>query len=169
MKSTLFGLISIMAATAIGCSSTAGDEDPLGESQEQLRDGRLVPEDEVVTLLRKYGFPEREIPRMVCTAKWESSFFEASVNNNRRRGTIVSVDRGLFQINSVHLNVIDPRTGERVGTRNCPLVEDAETLFDADTNVMCAREVFRGAGPRAWYGYRTHHEECDAYRLRGGP
>ena len=154
MKRTSLGLISVVAVMAIGCSSTEGDEDPLEESQEQLRTGRLVPEDEVVMLLRKYGFPERDIPRMVCTAKWESSFFEASVNNNRRRGIIVSVDRGLFQINSIHLG----------RTPGCPW--NADDLWDADINARCAAGVYRAQGINAWYGYRAHRAECERYRVR---
>ena len=90
---------------------------------------------------------------MVCTAKYESSFYERASNKNRNG----SVDRGLFQINSIHLGSM----------RGCPSRGNAAALWDASTNAKCALAIFNAQGNRAWYGYRKHKTECDNYRAPG--
>jgi len=88
---------------------------------------------------------------MVCTAKYESSFYERASNKNRNGST----DRGLFQINSIHVG----------GTRGCPSSSDA--LWSAATNAKCALAIYKLQGINAWYGYRKHKAECDSYTIRG--
>jgi hypothetical protein len=92
---------------------------------------------------------------MVCTAKYESSFYERASNRN----TNGSVDRGLFQINSVHLG----------GTRGCPSRANANALWEPTTNAKCALAIFELQGNRAWYGYRKHKTECDGYAAPSSP
>jgi hypothetical protein len=84
---------------------------------------------------------------MVCTAKWESSFYERATNRNNNG----SVDYGLFQINSIHFH-----------DAGCP--SSGTALFDASANAKCAYRVYKSQGINAWYGYKAHRTECDSYR-----
>jgi hypothetical protein len=85
---------------------------------------------------------------MVCTAKYESSFYEKASHKNKDG----SIDRGLFQVNSTHL-----------GWGACP--KSADGLYDAKANAKCAHVIWADQGLRAWYGYQKHRTECDAYQI----
>lgn len=146
-----------IALTQVGCSAEPADEE-LDDTSNAVSyyNGRIIPETEVAQLVRAAGFPESIVGTLVCTAKYESRFYERAENRNGR-----STDRGLFQINSVHLNG---------GTRGCP--QTAEGLWDAETNTACAYAVYKGrqgsssnprTGLQAWYAYREHKSECDRY------
>jgi hypothetical protein len=156
MKSSrILGTIALaMLLGATACSSDGDpslDDDAAGSSEtreEPLLAGRKVPEAEIRRDLANAGFSADVIPKMVCTAKWESSFYERASNRNGNG----SMDRGLFQINSIHIG----------GTPGCP--SSSEALFDAATNTKCARAIYKMQGLRAWYGYRAHKRECDAAR-----
>ena len=139
----------VFAAVAIGgCAGSDGaDEEAVAGTDEMLRAGRKLPESEVADTLREAGFAEEEVPRMVCTAKYESDFYERASNSHNRNGT---VDRGLFQINSVHL-----------GRAGCP--RTGEALYNAKTNAKCALSIWKSQTNNAWYGYKKHRAECDAY------
>jgi hypothetical protein len=147
---------SIALAMLLGATACSGegdasldDEDDSSETREEpLLAGRKVPESELRQLLANAGFTADVIPKMVCTAKWESSFYERASNKNGNGST----DRGLFQVNSIHIG----------GTPGCPT--SAEALFNAATNAKCARAIYKMQGIRAWYGYRAHKRECDAAR-----
>lgn len=141
----LTSLVSIFAA---GCVAEV-DEEEVDESGDRLLAGRRLTPSEIAGHLRDAGFPEEQIGRMVCTAKYESSFYERASNRNRNG----SVDRGLFQINSIHLGTM----------RGCPSRRDADALNSAATNTACALAIFKAQGNRAWYGYRRHKTECDRY------
>jgi hypothetical protein len=120
--------------------------------------GRCLKEPEVAQLIRAAGFPESLVPTMVCTAKWESGFYERATNTDPNK----TVDRGILQVNSVH-------TGEH----GCP--QNAEGFFDAAANAKCALVVYNGqqkgnSDPRyginrAWAAYRAHEPECLSYKL----
>ncbi len=142
-------LTSLLSVFTAGCASEADDEE-YSESEDRLLAGRRLSEREIARHLRNAGFPENQIGRMVCTAKYESSFYERAQNRNRNG----SLDRGLFQINSIHLG----------GTRGCPSRANASSLWNAETNAECAKAIFDLQGNRAWYGYRKHKTECDNYR-----
>src|SRR4051812_11199789 len=88
------------------CSAPAEDEEDAVGSEGALNSGRRLSEAEIAGLLRDADFPEHVVATMVCTAKYESSYFEGAIGKRNGNGTI---DRGLFQINSVHL-----------GDRGCP-------------------------------------------------
>lgn len=140
------GLASLVVM-GTGCAAEDGVEDEkVAETEDRLLAGRRVSTGEVAALLRQAGFPESSIGRMVCTAKYESSFYERASNRNRNG----SSDYGLFQINSLHL-----------GDRACPSSPSA--LYDARTNTRCAFQIWKQQGINAWYGYQRHRAECDRY------
>lgn len=139
-----------IASLACVAETDAGEDEEPAETEDPLLAGRRLEPSEVATYLRDAGFPEDQIGRMVCTAKYESSFYEGAANTRNKNG---SVDRGLFQINSIHLGSM----------HGCPSRANAKTLFDAATNTKCALAVFEAQGNKAWYGYRSHRSECDRY------
>jgi hypothetical protein len=143
--------LTTSAASVAGCS--AEPDEPSGSSAQALLAGRRLSEEETAGHLRAAGFREETVGPMVCTAKYESSFYDRASNVN----TNGSTDRGLFQINSIHLG----------GTAGCP--RSAEALWDPATNARCAAGIFALQGIRAWYGYRAHRAECDAYPAPGPP
>src|SRR5262249_2507784 len=127
--------------------TTSDDADEgTGESQDHLLTGPRLTPSQVAGVLRTAGFPEAAIGKMVCTAKWESSYYTRATNKNTNGTT----DYGLFQINSIHL-----RDGA-----GCP--SSASALFDPATNAKCALHVYKVQGVNAWYGYQKHRAECNA-------
>lgn len=149
-KLFLVGMFGMTALAATGCAADTGDgeDEPIAESEDRLLAGRRLSTGEIARHLRAAGFPENRIGPMVCTAKYESSYYERASNRNRNGST----DRGLFQINSIHLG----------GTRGCP--SSANSLWDAATNAKCAKAIYDLQGMNAWYGYRKHRTECNATR-----
>lgn len=150
-------LASMALAMGTGCVADVdgddedeNDEEAIGQVDEKLLAGRRIPPREVASILRNAGFPSHVVPEMVCTAKYESSFYERASNRNRNG----SVDRGLFQINSIHL-----------GRSGCPSRGNAGALYTASTNAKCAYQVYRSQGLNAWYGYKAHRTECNNYRV----
>lgn len=152
---SLRGLIAcgVVATSIVGCAAEPGEEDGenVAESEDHLLAGRRVSEKETAQLLRAAGFPENMIGKMVCTAKWESSFYERASNKN----TNGSGDYGLFQVNSIHF-----------GRAGCP--SSSAGLYVASTNAKCAYQIWKSQGINAWYGYKKHKTECDNYRAPAG-
>jgi hypothetical protein len=155
------------------CASAPADDAASGDdaltngittecSSDSPTNGRCLKEAEVAADLRKAGFPENLVPTMVCTAKWESGFYERATHTNSNK----SIDRGIMQVNSVHL-----------GEKGCP--SSTEGFFAAQTNASCAYLVYKGqqrniSDPlygvsRAWAGYRAHAAECKSYHLKSPP
>ena len=150
----VFALTSLFSVVTAGCAvETEDEEEMVDESEDRLLAGRRLSPCEVASHLRAAGFPENTIGKMVCTAKYESSFYERASNKNRNG----SMDRGLFQINSIHLG----------GTRGCPSKGNADALWNPATNAKCALAIYNMQGIRAWYGYRKHKTECDSYAAPG--
>lgn len=145
-------LAAVSSFLAVGCAApTADDAEALGETEEhQLAGTRLTPS-QVATYLRNAGFAESAIGKMVCTAKYESSYYEKATNKNKNGST----DYGLFQVNSLHLGK----------TANCP--SSGSKLFDPATNAKCALSIFKSQGINAWYGYKKHKSECDRTKAPG--
>lgn len=139
------------SVSAVGCAAEPAEEGT-EESADRLLAGRKVPPAEVASLLRQAGFPEAVVGKMVCTAKYESSYFERASNKNRNG----SSDYGLFQINSIHIG----------GTAGCP--NSASALYDAATNTRCALAIYKMQGINAWYGYKKHKAECDGTAAPAG-
>ncbi len=145
--------ILLVVLAAAGCSSPApGDAnaDDTSDTQDRLLAGRRLAETEVASVLRSAGFPEHAVAPMVCTAKYESSFYEKASHKNHDG----SIDRGLFQVNSTHL-----------GWGACPRTADG--LYDAHANGRCAHVIWSDQGLDAWYGYQKHRTECDSYQISG--
>jgi hypothetical protein len=109
--------------------------------------GTQLSEAQIATLLRNAGFTGNDVARMVCTAKYESAYYDHASNTNSNG----SVDYGLFQINSIHL-----------GSSGCATTA---TIYNTTTNTHCAREIFESQGINAWYGYQKHKTECDSFVL----
>jgi hypothetical protein len=146
MKSLhLLGLVIPVVLAAVGCSAPAPSEAEGRTASHQLA-GRVIGEDELAGILRQVGFDEATVPKMVCTAKYESSFHEQATNSNTNGTT----DYGVFQINSIHVG----------STAGCP--GSAQELLDATTNAQCALGVFNIQGLDAWVAYKSHRAECDA-------
>jgi len=151
-------ILSMTMISVSGCAADTEDdngdpepdEEATGAVGEQLLAGRRLTPREVEGLLRSEGFPSHVIPEMVCTAKYESSFYERASNRNSNG----SIDRGLFQVNSIHL-----------GRAGCPSRANAGALYDAKTNTKCALQIYRSQGLNAWYGYQAHRSTCNAYRV----
>jgi lysozyme C len=142
-----FAFAALVASTSAGCAADTGSEDDTegtGESEDHLLSGPRLTPGQVAGYLRNAGFPENAIGKMVCTAKWESSFYTRATNKNHNGTT----DYGLFQINSIHL-----RDGA-----GCP--SSSSALFDPTANAKCALHVYKTQGVNAWYGYQKHRTEC---------
>ncbi len=148
---SLFMAVVVGVVGCSGASADDGSQDDTSDTQDKLLAGRRIPEEEVALILRGAGFPEDVVPSMVCTAKYESDFYERASNRNKNG----SIDRGLLQVNSEHL-----------GAASCP--KTAEGLYDAKTNAKCAHVIWAEQGITAWYGYKKHKRECDAYVVGGG-
>ena len=101
----------------------------------------------VAFLLKDAGFSDDAIPKLVCTAKYESMYDTRAKNVNRNG----SQDTGLFQINDLWL-------------KECGVTR--KQLLDPEVNVACARKVFREQGYWAWYGYRYKQDKCKAFKLK---
>jgi cell wall-associated NlpC family hydrolase len=87
---------------------------------------------QVAGLVKQAGFPAGDQATMVAIAKAESGF-RTDATFNDANGT---VDRGLFQINSVH-------------------GYDPNQLFDPTFNTQCAKKIYDGQGLRAWSTYTS--------------
>ena len=130
---------------------TVDDTEALGETEDHLLAGTRYTPSQVATYLRNAGFAENTIGKMVCTAKYESSYYARATNKNKNG----SMDRGLFQINSLHIGK----------TKGCP--SSGESLFNPETNAKCALAIFKSQGIGAWYGYKKHKSECDRTKAPG--
>jgi hypothetical protein len=125
-----------------------------GESEEDERDlsnaeGRRlekVIKADVIRLLVDHGFPKESVPKMVCTARFESNF-SAFASNYNRNGTM---DTGLFQINDIWLKACNV---------------SREDLLDPEENTRCAYTVFKKQGMKAWVAYKRKRSYCHKYKL----
>lgn len=150
-------LLTLLSALAVGC---AAQEDlggaPLknGDASKTYEGTRLTPS-QVASELRAAGFPEDTVGKMLCTAKYESTYYERA---SGRDGRLVT--RGLLMISSKYV-------GER-GLSGCP--SDAEDLYDASKNAKCAHAVFKAEGMDAWgSSYGRHKSECDKMKAPPAP
>ena len=107
---------------------------------------RIINEKKVAKLLKQTGFPAHAIPRMVCTAHYESRFDVAAKNENSNG----SVDTGLFQINDTRL-------------KSCGVTR--KQLRDPKINSSCALHVYKTQGINAWIAYRKKKAKCIVYKV----
>ncbi len=103
-----------------------------------------LKEKQVARLLRQAGFPKWEIPKLVCLARWESSFNPNALNKNED-GT---QDTGLFQINDVWLSTCKTNRNK---------------LLDPAENTRCAYKVWHEQGMPAWVANRDRVKECSIF------
>jgi hypothetical protein len=90
---------------------------------------------QVAQLVIEAGFPEQDRVTMVAIAKAESGWTVDAVNTANSNG---SVDRGLFQINSIHSKY-----------------NAQQLLSDPRYNTNAAKEIYNGQGLRAWSTYNS--------------
>ncbi len=147
MKRIALSLLLALVACG-GADPSADDGAATSEDVAPLLAGEQLSPTHIAQLLRDAGFPHAVIPKMVCTAKYESSFFTRATNTNRNG----SVDYGLFQIN------------DRIWLHACGVTR-AE-LMDPATNAACAKQVYDSGGLNSWYGYQKHRGTCNAYQVR---
>lgn len=90
---------------------------------------------QVAQLVIEAGFPEQDRVTMVAIAKAESGWTVDAINTANSNG---SVDRGLFQINSVHSQY-----------------NAAQLLSDPRYNTAAAKAIYDGQGLKAWSTYNA--------------
>lgn len=144
-----FSVCLLATTSCLAACSAAPDDTGTGDAEtgddEEILAGRRLPPAEVASLLRSAGVPERDVARLVCTAKYESSFYAGAQNKNRNG----SIDYGLLQVN------------DRFWLKPCGVT--GRDLLDPATNVRCAKKIYDAQGLGAWYGYKAHRGECDRY------
>ena len=150
MRNILVYLAAIAAASLTACSASPEDGENAESGNDALLAGTRLTPAQIATMLRDEGFDEADIGKLVCTAKYESSYYTGAQNHN----TNGSTDYGLFQIN------------DRYWLRPCGVTR--QQLLDAKTNVKCAKMVFDQQGIGAWYGYKAHRTECNGFTVQGG-
>lgn len=163
---------SLVSFGVTGCAAEADDgvdpDEEVGIDSDAVRrgssaiEGEKIEATEIARLLREADVPASMINKMVCTAYYESQWRDRSWNARNNNGT---VDRGLFQVNSIHLK--DPNG----------LCDDlvADDLWSPAKNTACAAKILKAQGLSAWYGYRAHRTTkneggyrrlgCDVYKL----
>lgn len=97
--------------------------------------------DQVKSALLKAGFPQNEIPTMLCIGWCESSFNSKARGDNGLPNDAGRYDWGLFQINGVNL-------------KGCSLTS-GQQLFDVDKNAKCAYNIRKSSGFGAWTAYKA--------------
>jgi hypothetical protein len=162
---------SFVSLGAGGCAASSDeplDDEELGIDSDAVRrggaavEGEKIEPTEIARLLREADVPSSMINKMVCTAFYESRWRDRSWNARNNNGT---TDRGLFQVNSIHLKnpngICDDFT--------------AEDLWSPTKNAQCAAKILDVQGLSAWYGYRSHRTTkveggyrrlgCDVYKV----
>ena len=149
MTSSMFKLLMVFAMMGqfvFGENSTIDQQDLESNYQSECQ---------VVSYLKKAGFPSSSWGTMTCIAKYESSWNCDAKNKNVDGST----DYGLFEINSYYWCSGDPTSKyDECGT-------SCSSLYDCQKNTNCAYRVYKEQGYNAWYGYQYHKTECDNYQV----
>lgn len=93
---------------------------------------------QVAALVKAAGFPASVHVTMVAIAKAESGWNTTAINTANSNG---SIDRGLFQVNSIHR------------------YDAARLLSDAQYNTECAKRIYDLLGLGAWAVYKQGKHE----------
>jgi hypothetical protein len=136
-------MMVVAQASLASCSSV----DPTAEEKTGTSTSALTDEDVSKLLHGSSCFSPQDIPRLICTAFYESTCNPRKPPHLNKDGTW---DYGLFQINSVHL-----------GDPGCPPKGKEDDLFDPVINTTCACTVYRMQGLDGWYGYKNNKNTCD--------
>jgi len=113
-----------------------------------------LTECEVATYLENAGFPSSVLPKMVCTAYYESTWNCDAIGQDSG-----SQDIGLMQINTAYWC----SGGEGSISNGCNV--SCSDLIDCQTNANCAYIVYESQGITAWDGYTSHESTCNSYQL----
>jgi hypothetical protein len=139
----ILGTATIVVA-AVGCAAPAPSaQENEGETGSYLLAGPVLSAAQVAGYVRAAGFPESMVGKMVCTAKYESSFYQKASNGTHY---------GLFQISKQHLGK----------TSGC--VSTVAGIYDPANNAKCAFGVYKAQGLGAWEAYTSHKSTCDKYK-----
>jgi hypothetical protein len=138
-KKCFLGVLGAVAVAMIVTACTSESDVETGE--DLIVAGKRLTPAEVADHVRAAGFAEKSVGKMVCIAKYESSYYTRAQNG---------IYRGLFQIGTLHL-----------GRKGCPA--QAEGLYDPALNAKCAKTVFDAQGIGAWSAYGSHKTECDKF------
>lgn len=101
--------------------------------------------EKVTNMLTQYAarnavFEPVDVQRGLCTIQYESGWNPSATNKN----TNGSIDRGLWQINSIH-------------NKATWWPNDVNVLFNAEYNTRAALCIWTAAGSyNPWYGYKNH-------------
>lgn len=98
--------------------------------------GKAYNDDEIVWIVKNAGWTGEDVVIGASIVKAESGGNPAAVNAANNDG---SVDRGLWQINSVHDGMLP-----------------GQNRFDPAVSTRLAREVYKGSGWQAWSTYSYH-------------
>ncbi|XP_067848354.1 lysozyme C-1-like [Heptranchias perlo] len=102
------------------------------------------------------GFKGYSLKEWVCTAFYESTYNTGAINLNWNSGKILSVDCGLFQINSFWW-CLDDETP--VTKRNCGMSCSAFLDDDLTDDIQCAKSIVTlHPGMKAWYDHLLQEE-----------
>jgi hypothetical protein len=143
-------LLAVVAMAGCAGASDSAGEDGTTDEAPLLAGDKLSPET-IAGYLRSVGFPEKIVPTMVCTAKWESSYYTGAKHTDSN-GTS---DIGLFQIN------------DKLWADACGI--SRTQLLDPRINTKCALQVYHSkSGINSWNGYKAHRPECDSFTLPNG-
>ncbi|KAL4713604.1 hypothetical protein ACJJTC_016687 [Scirpophaga incertulas] len=104
---------------------------------------------ELVTELRKQGFPENQLRDWVCLVENESSRNTAAKSRKNKDG---SYDFGLFQINSRYWCSLTNTPG-----KGCKIVCNDMLKDDITKASACAKAVYKELGFSAWNAWK---EDC---------
>ena len=140
-----FALLTVVSSSivAVGCAAPAPTAEAEGETGSYLLSGPVLSAAQVAGYVRSAGFPEAMVGKMVCTAKYESSFYQKASNGSHY---------GLFQISKQHLGT----------TSGC--VSSVNGIYDPANNAKCALGVYKAQGLGAWEAYTSHKSTCDRYK-----
>jgi hypothetical protein len=154
-------LASVACLAFAGCAG-ASDDESLAQGDSHLTSsmsGNQLKATAVAQLIRQAGFPEAVVSKMVCTAYYESRFYDHTINHDSN-GTS---DHGLLQVNSIHIH-----------DKGCPSTTDG--LYDPTANTKCAFLIYKADVARGhdgitapWAAYRAHKSECDKPAAASSP
>jgi lysozyme len=138
-------------------TTTAPANNPPMVPSSSVPESGTITECDVAELLRIQGVDAAWIPKLVCTAMYESGFNCGAENLANADGT---GDYGLFQCNSAYW--CSGGRGKNLGNgtgRTC------QQLLACSEGARCAALVFKSSGINAWDAYKEHKSACDAYTL----
>jgi lysozyme len=127
------------------------------------RAGAITP-CQTAALLQRAGVPSTYLHKLVCTAKYESTF---NCNAQNLRNGDGSGDYGLFQANSrwwcTGGRGRNSGNGCRVGCLS--LVGNCEEAARCAATILRTHRGGPPASMTAWVAYTSHRSECDSYRV----